>query len=84
MPPKRLSATSWPFLEERLEFFAADYKRFGGHTLIEYLLLGIWPFNIFFHFCNTLEPNLRREPRIIHCVPGHAVCLAVIHRWGLC
>ncbi len=29
-------------------------------TLVEYLLLGIWPISLFLHLCNILEANLRK------------------------
>ncbi len=65
------SATSWSFSEEHLTLLQLA-KNALMDTLIEYLLLDIWPIKSFLHLYNILEPNLRKWTRIFHCLPGQA------------
>lgn len=53
-------------------------KRLGGHTLIEYILLGIWPICV---FCNILEPKQKRKSRKFYSIPGHVIYVVVIYGW---
>ncbi len=72
------SATSWLFSEEHLSFFRWLKTLWCTHV-IEYLLLAIWLISLFAFMQYTGAKLEKVRPEY-----GHEICVAVIHRWGLC